>query len=165
MIRQDSIKEFVSYTNRNYISIKSQIEPSIFETNPFWINKKPTLIEYAAFFGSFLTFQYLRLNGVELNSSLWLYVIHSNNAEMIHFLGGLFGKCIKISIKCHHNDIANYLINNLVDYTEKQFNIVANYYGNVYSFAIKYHNYCFFPNNLEYKYFFIISASSVIMHF
>ena len=35
MIRQDSIKEFVSYTNRNYISIKSQIEPSIFETNPF----------------------------------------------------------------------------------------------------------------------------------
>lgn len=64
-----------------------------------------------------------------------------------------------MSSQWYHCD---YLINNLVDYTEIQFNIVANYYGNVYSFAIKYHNYCFFPDNLEYKNFFIISANSVI---
>ena len=58
--RNDSIEEFISYLNRNNISVSSKIKLSIFETNSFLIeNKNTSLIEYSAFFGSIQIFQYL----------------------------------------------------------------------------------------------------------
>ena len=87
LIRQDSIEEFISYVNRMNYSLSSQITPSIFETNSFLINnEKTTLIEYSAFFGSIQIFQYLLLNKIDLKPSLWLYSIHSKNAELFHLL-------------------------------------------------------------------------------
>lgn len=87
LIRNDSIEEFVSYTNRmNYSLTKSIIPSSIFETNSFLINKTTSLIKYAAFFGSIQIFQYLLLNGVELRPKLWLYAIYGRNAEIIHLI-------------------------------------------------------------------------------
>ena len=87
MIRKDSIKEFVSYMIRTNSSLSSKIPPSIFETNSFLIERKnTTLIEYSAFFGSIKIFQYLMMKGVEYTASLWLYAIHSKNAELIHIL-------------------------------------------------------------------------------
>ena len=50
LIRQDLVKEFISYINRQNISPMSKIPSSIFETNQFLIGKNPTLIEYASFF-------------------------------------------------------------------------------------------------------------------
>ena len=50
------------------------------------IGKKTTLIEYAAFFGSIQIIQYLKYSKVPLTYSLWIYGVHSNNPEMIHFL-------------------------------------------------------------------------------
>ena len=59
LIRQDSVEEFIAHVNRFNISPKSEISPSIFETNPFLIdNKNTSLIEYSAFFGSIQIFQY-----------------------------------------------------------------------------------------------------------
>ena len=126
LIRQDSIEEFVSYVNRTNYSISSEIKHSIFETNLFLIESNPTLIEYAAFFGSIQIFQYLKFNGVELNSNLWKYSIHSQNSELIHFLeisqilppNKQYEECLKESIKCHHNDIANYIENNFITENE-----------------------------------------------
>ena len=120
MIRNDSVQEFISYINRNNFSIKNKILESPFETNLFLTERRPTLIEYAAFFGSIQIFNYLRMNNVELESSLWLYMIHSNNPEMIHLLESnqvfpedkKYDKCIIESIKCHHNNIAKYFLNN-----------------------------------------------------
>ena len=118
MIRADSIDDFIIYVNRYNISLSSTINSSIFETNSFLLkNKKTTLIEYAAFFGSIQIFQYLRLNNVILSKRLWLYSIHGKNWELIHLLeecrvrpeNGTFIKCLQESIKCHHNDIANYI--------------------------------------------------------
>ena len=43
-------------------------------------------MEYAAFFGSIQIFQYLKINGVEMNQELWLYSIHGKNAEIIHLI-------------------------------------------------------------------------------
>ena len=87
LIRNDSVEEFIAFINKNNISLNTKIEPSIYETNPFLINnKEQSLIEYAAFFGSFEIFQYLMMNKVNLNSSLWKYVIHGQNPDLIHLL-------------------------------------------------------------------------------
>lgn len=48
--------------------------------------KSISIIEYASFFGSIQIFQYLIMNKVELKPSLWLYAIHSQNAELISLL-------------------------------------------------------------------------------
>ena len=87
LIRQDSVVDFITHVNRYNISPLSRISPSIFETNPFLIdNTNTSLIEYSAFFGSIQIFRYLLMNNAELTPSLWLYAIHSKNAELIHLL-------------------------------------------------------------------------------
>ena len=86
LIRHDEVEEFVAYVNKNNFYLSSDIEPSIFETNSFLNKHKSTLIEYAAFFGSIQIFQYLQINKVKLEPSLWLYAIHGRNADLIHHL-------------------------------------------------------------------------------
>lgn len=39
LIREDSVEEFVSHVNRTNLSLYTQIEPSIYETNSFLIRK------------------------------------------------------------------------------------------------------------------------------
>ena len=120
LIRNDSVAEFIAYINQSNIPLNSKIKPSIFETNLFLMKKKSTeLIEYATFCGSIQIFQYLRINDVKLTPSLWLYSIHGQNAEIIHLLeenSGLlknfYSKCLDESLKCHHFNITDYIINN-----------------------------------------------------
>ncbi|KAK8890285.1 hypothetical protein M9Y10_035058 [Tritrichomonas musculus] len=154
LIREDSVEEFIEYVNRKSISVNSEITPSIFETNPFLIdNKNTTLIEYSAFFGSLQIFQYLVLNGAELKPELWLYAIHSRNAELIHLLenygvkppNGKYEKCLSESIKCHHNEIADYIENNYM--IENDDKIIIS--DEVISSIMQYHNYGYFPLDLE----------------
>ena len=159
LIREDSVEEFIEYVNRSNISLRSQVSPSIFETNSFLIeNNKTTLIEYSAFFGAIQIFQYLRLNGVELTPSLWLYAIHSRNAELIHLLESCqvsppnenYEKCLYESIKCHHNEIAYYIENNLItednDETRKSEEFIST--------ILKNHNYAYLNLNFEDSYTF-----------
>ena len=145
LIRNDSIQEFVAFVNKTNLSLKTIIKPSIFETNLFIINSnKTSLIEYAAFFGSIQIFKYLQMNNVELNSSLWNYVIHGNNPELINLLEENkvnpvfknFKDCYIEAIKYHHNDVAKYFENNLLN--EKI---------DVFSPAIQFRNYYFFNDD------------------
>ena len=140
-----------------------------------------SLIEYAAFFGSFQIFKYLLFNKVEATPSLWLYSIHSNNSEMIYYLesnkiptptfqnnddNDYFGYeeeeynsnnnyilCLTESIKCHHNDITDYIINNFIDDHKKcsaqKEEIVSN--------IIKYFNYKYFQIDdiIEHGFFYL----------
>ncbi|KAK8871417.1 hypothetical protein M9Y10_007143 [Tritrichomonas musculus] len=124
MIRNDSINEFITFTSRSNYRLSSKIPESNFETNPFLLKQEnTTLIEYAAFFGSIQVFNYLKMNKVPLKPSLWIYAIHSNNPDMIHLLdqnkvrplNDKFDECLKEAIKCHHNDIVNYIRDNLLD--------------------------------------------------
>ncbi|KAK8850063.1 hypothetical protein M9Y10_018174 [Tritrichomonas musculus] len=120
LIQKDSIDDFVSHVTKKHISLNSTIDISIFETNNYLINQKPTLIECAAFYGSIQIFNFLRLNNIQLDQSLWLYAIHGNDPQIIHDLEKftekptpeLYEKCLIESIKCHHNNLANYFINN-----------------------------------------------------
>ena len=86
LIREDSVEDFISHVTRLNITLSSKIKPSIYETNPYLIGKEVSLIEYAAFFGSIQIAQYLKFNNVNFDFSLWFYSIHSNNADLIHFL-------------------------------------------------------------------------------
>ena len=147
LFREDSVQEFISYVNRSNIQLNSEVKCSIFETNSF-LNKHlhTTLIEYSAFFGSIQIFRFLLMNKVQLKPSLWLYSIHSNNAELIHLLesyeilpmNGMYNGCLIESIKCHHNAIAEYIDNNLLTKTGKQNSYIL-------SNIMKYHNYSYFP--------------------
>lgn len=131
LIRKDMVEDFIAYLNRGNISRNAIISQSIFETNSFLIKKHEnideqsnnnydikgtTLIEYAAFFGSIQIFTYLKYEGVELTPSLWLSAIHGKNAELIRLLEDnhvkLHPECIEESIICHHNEIADYFLNN-----------------------------------------------------
>lgn len=163
LIRKDLIDEFISYVSQNDFPIQSRIQMSIFETNSFLLkNKNPSLIEYSAFFGSVQIFKYLYSNGCELSPSLWLYSIHSQNPEMISLLidyaikprDNSYEECLKEAIKCHHNDVANYIINNFIDDKKASYKIENNYDENIYSYSYHYYNLSFIPSKLESKFIF-----------
>ena len=142
LIRKDSIDEFIEYINKTNYKIKQERQPSdfrmvyyldemypdiyspcatidrsFFETNQFLLDKNIlSLIEYAAFYGSVQIFKYLYKNGIRLTKPLWEYAVHGENAEIIHILEENGFKpderSLKESIKCHHLDITNYILNN-----------------------------------------------------
>ena len=105
------------------------------------ISDTPTIIEYAAFFGSIQIFQYLRYNNIELASSIWKYAIHGRNPDIIHLLEengpkpNDMNELILESLKCHHNELVNY------------FKIQADNNETNNDEQILYaHNYSYFPN-------------------
>lgn len=124
-IRDDSVQEFIGYINRFNIPLSSTIKSSIYETNKlFDTDENLSLIDYAAFHGSIQIFRYLRMNNVQIGINELIYSIYSNKPEMIHLLEECHvyvEEYLNIyvlieAIKCHHNDIANYLKNTL-DFT------------------------------------------------
>lgn len=149
-IRNDSIEDFIAYFNQFNISLRSLIAPSLFETNSFLINKKPTLIEYAAFFGSIQTFKYLNYNHIDLTQSLWIYSIHSHCSELIHLLeeskilpkDSSFEECLIESIKCHFVDLTFYFLDNLLTKNDKEKELIFS------NESLKYSNYSCFPSDL-----------------
>lgn len=120
LIRNDNIDEFTSFTEKKLKLLTNySIEPSLFETNQYLINKRISLIEYASFFGSLKIFKYLFINGFQLNPSLWIFTIHGQNPDIIHFLeqnniepnDRKFNECLVESIKCHYINMVQYIQN------------------------------------------------------
>ena len=134
-IRNDQVIDFITYLEKNNISPTSEITESIYETNPLLLKyniteekfpyiyryNSKTLIEYSAFFGSQQILVYLVRRGVKMTSSIWPYIIHGKNSELIHYLEEnkvytlekSYQYLIVESIKCHHNEIADYLLMNV----------------------------------------------------
>ena len=115
LIQKDSIDEFIQFVNRTNINLNKKIQPSIFETNLFLLKNEPSIIEYSLFNGSIQIFQYLLFNEVRLERPFWIYAVQSQNADLIHLLEQkkcrFYYPSLYESIKCHHNDIANYILN------------------------------------------------------
>ena len=163
LIRQDLVQEFIIYVNRYNIPLTSTIIPSIFETNSLLIKRESTsMIEYAAFFGSIQIFKYLQLNNVRLEPSLWIYSIHSKNPELIHLLeenevkpvDNSFDEVLKESIKCHHNEITDYIIDNLLDKNIEKIYIENKFIKNIFYYCFCYQNYQYFPKKIDNKFFY-----------
>ena len=114
-----------------------------------FIEKDPTLLEYATFFGSIQIMKYLWINNVELTSSLWIYAVHSNNPEVIHFLEDknieFDDKTFSKAIKDHHNEIAHYIFNNYFDSSTKISDLDDDVILTIFSSA----NYDFFPSKID----------------
>ena len=150
LIQKDLIEDFITYATKNDLELKCYIPLSIFETNSFLINKRPTLIEYAAFFGSIQIFKYLYLNGCKLTQSLWTYSIHGDDAEIIRILeehkikpkDEKYEECYEESIKCHHNHIINYIESN---YLSKQ----SKNHFDLYSYWYKHYDFALIPSKLN----------------
>ena len=53
LIREDLIEDFIIYVNKNDTDLSMKINPSIFETNSFLLQKETSLIEYSAFLDRF----------------------------------------------------------------------------------------------------------------
>ena len=140
LIREDSIKDFISYFDKNDISCNAPIKPSIFETNQFLIKKKSIkIIEYAAFFGSNQIFKFLQSKEAKFKPTLLLEAIHGNNSEIIQFFeveNNLYKSLIKESIKCHHNEIANYFLNNYIQNED-------DFPNDTFDQSLKYYNFSF----------------------
>ena len=155
IIRNDFIHEFVDQVKKSKIHLNSFVKPSIYETNNFLIKNQTTLIEYAAFFGSIQIFKYLyqhlthprTTKKIPLKSPLWLFTIHGQNADMIYFLRENHFKLkpknfyafLKESIKCHHNEIANYVMDNFIDKNDDHID--------TFSFGLQYYNFYFIRND------------------
>lgn len=156
LIRKDLVEEFVTYVSTNNFQLNTMIPLSYFETNPFLCGKSVSLIQYAAFFGSIQIFQYLKMNSVYLDQSLWEFAIHGQSPEIIHLLEenritlpkeklpGL----IEEAIKCHYSNIATYLINKDDELKPDSF----------YRFAYTYYNFEFFLEEMNYGYIFLFAC-------
>ena len=163
LIQNDSIVDFIKLVNQENINLNSLIPESIFETNPFLVDKRPTLIEYAAFFGSIQIIQYMALNNVKLTSSLWIYSIHSNNPELINYLesndvkppNNSYEECLIESIKCFWSDLTEYFNDN------KQIDTFE-----LFKRTIQYHNYSIpFDFKDENLYFYIKFDYPIFVYF
>ena len=163
LIRNDSVEEFISYCNKINLPVNSCIENSIYETNSYFFNKKrfrsTRLIDYAAFFGSIQIFQYLKNQGAKLKKKLWYCAIHSKNPELIHLIeenkirfpspyfmriGDEYLYCLKESIKCHHNDIADNILNAYSNQKFKKYEVLA-----IISSSIEFCNFDFIQKEID----------------
>ena len=174
LIRNDLIDDFIIYVNQSNTPLYYVIPPSIYETNSLLIGKNISMIEYAAFFGSMQIIRYLYINKVELTPSMWLYAIHSRNAELVHFLeenhvipnDETYEKCYKESIKCHHNDFANYIFDNKLIIIEKKQKIKeesssdssTGFFKNIFNKFFKVES----NNNNDYNYDYSVQKINII---
>ena len=175
LIQNDSIVDFIVYVNKTNISLNSIIPRSIFETNLFLFENfnKTSLIEYAAFCGSLQIFKYLILNNAEIMPSIWLYAIHGANNDLIHCLeeneikpnDTSFQQCYKEAIKCHHNPIAEYINNNLLECENSFLEQYLKYYNFSFIKNIEINNDTFVDLcQYDYYYFFEIFLESKLIN-
>ena len=168
IIRRDSLNDFISYIEKYDYSLNNCIKRSIFETNLFLIKRpNPTLIEYAAFFGSIQIFNKLLMNGATFEPSILLCAIHSQNIELIHMLeehfvdkkDDFYEKCFYESIKSHHNEIANYFMCNFVQDEKENSHYALVQFFKKYNFAFmqnEFVNKSLFYELCEYDYYTLI---------
>ena len=143
IIRKDSVEDFISYISNSSYSLTSTVGSSIFETNAFLINKNPTLIEYAAFYGSLKIFNYLIENEIELTPSLWLFAVHGQKMELLHILENnkimpedmSYKNSLLESIACHHIEMTEYIMKKVQRIDKKA----------IIEESVRYNNYEYFP--------------------
>ena len=65
-----------------------------------------------------------------------------------------YKSCLKMAIKCHHNEIANYIIDNLLEIEQKKKKKIA-FEKEFASYCFLYSNFFFYPTSLDDNYTFL----------
>ncbi|KAK8857486.1 hypothetical protein M9Y10_015891 [Tritrichomonas musculus] len=160
IIRLNKIDEFIVFANKTNLHLDACIKQSIFETNYFLVfGYDVKLIEYASFFGSIGIIKYIQMKEYELTPNMWSFSIHSRNAELIKYLednhvsppSGNYESILMEAIECHHNEISTYFIENVINEEDLLLSTENKFSDNYYFYSVEYQNYCFFPENPEYK--------------
>lgn len=112
-LRFDRIDDFLKFTTSSQFKNDGKVMNSIYERCSF-VNEKPRMIEYAAFFGSTECFKYFILNCEDKSPGLLRYAVCSGNAEIIKICSDLksttFIGTLGLSIEYHHQAISEWLI-------------------------------------------------------
>ena len=67
-------------------------------------------------------------------------------------------KLLKEAIKCHHNDMANYIISNCIKKNKIEYYIDHNFGKSVDAYSFKFYNYYFLPKNFNHKFIIFYAA-------
>ncbi|OHS92857.1 hypothetical protein TRFO_12216 [Tritrichomonas foetus] len=130
IIQNDNIDAFQQFLYESKLNINHLYCKSMYERH-FLLNsysvgsyqKKFTLIDYAASYGSIKCFKYLLNNHAEYKTkSLGQYAILGNNKEIIHICdqnGCTFHNTIPITIQYHYHSLTKWLIDNNKDQIPK----------------------------------------------
>ena len=150
LIRNDYVEDFISYVSKTNFQLSAKLEYSIYESNKFLQKHHPTLIEYSVFYGSIQIFNFLLFSNVKLTSSLWLFAVHGNNADIIHILesnnvipaNNSYLDVIIESIKCHNENLTRYLIDNYANCNSNEICFLK---------CLQEYNFASIPENADYK--------------
>lgn len=186
LIRENAVEDFIAHLHKANINRNAKITPSIYETNSFLLKnqKRITLIDYAAFFGSIQIINFLKIEGAKLTPLMWLEAIHGKNADLIHLLEEnhidptvivfknhmkekSYEGCFKESIKCHHNELVNYFLSNYMQDEYENSNETI-------SQSLKYYNFMFLTDKhideslfyrfCQYDYYSIVDSLLMSSH-
>ena len=95
-----------------------------------------------------------------MDPELWLYAIHGKNAEIIHLLEenhiisneDFYLHCFYEAVKCHHNEIANYI---QMNYIKDDLSLEIN--GKLYRYYnFEFCDFTFFYELCKYNYFTLV---------
>lgn len=109
----DKLQELIAKTNLNY---DYQIPYSIYEDLSCFFKKKnmPSMIDYAAFYGSVNVFKYLMMNNSKITQKTMEYAVYGGCYEIIHILENTNcpnSSALEASIRVHNNELYDYFIN------------------------------------------------------
>ena len=112
-IREDDVERCQAVISSSNIKIDSHIPYSLFEVLE-GVNQKenmPSLLEYAAFFGSIKCFKFLIMNNSPITDKLISFAIFGGNIEIIHICEGYHAPlklALRSSICCFRDDFFEY---------------------------------------------------------
>lgn len=126
ILKNDKIEDFIEFVSLSDININTfkismndiNINEKYFILEFFEDIQQLSLIEFSIMFGSELIFKYLIMNKISFQnfSLISQLAIMGNNFNIIHILEDFNIQyklpALKIAIKCHYNDLIEYIISN-----------------------------------------------------
>ncbi|OHS99705.1 hypothetical protein TRFO_33830 [Tritrichomonas foetus] len=147
-IVHDDLESFLDIISHTEINLNSKIEISPYEIFQFFW--KPTMIDYAAYYGSLQIYKYLLMNKVGVTWFTKVYAAAGGNYEIVHLCeenGELPERLIGMAIQFHRNEIVEYILNQQ-SYALTVECIENSLYNCIYHYNVKYFEY-FLTNHIS----------------
>ncbi|KAK8878269.1 hypothetical protein M9Y10_005034 [Tritrichomonas musculus] len=166
IIRLDLIDKFTEKTNAEDrpFNFETEFCPSLFETNRLLNESEVSLTEYALFYGSSKIVDFLFRHKYKMNSSVWLYAVHSNNPYIMSLL--MKQKIdyespvtlLEESIRCHHSEAAKFILEKMINDEDRRHEIETRFFNSPTSFGFQYNNFSSVSEDISLKSAFFYSC-------